>query len=261
MAKERIQKIIAKAGIASRRKAEAFITDSRVRVNGKLVTELGTKADINQDTITVEGYGRLNPEPLVYILLHKPIHIISTAHDPEGRPTVLEVIEKTRAMGKRSYEGELPRIYPVGRLDFDAEGLILLTNDGEFANQMTHPRYHVPRTYAVRIGGTPDEKALERLRKGVRLQNENGTFTKPTAPAEAQITKRGSSNAWLELTIFEGRNHQVKRMCLAIGQTVSRLIRTEFGGIEIGEMPPGAWRFLTPDEVHGLKNWKKGVSK
>jgi pseudouridine synthase len=164
-------------------------------------------------------------------------------------------------MGKRSYEGELPRIYPVGRLDFDAEGLILLTNDGDFANQMTHPRYHVPRTYAVRIGGTPDSKALERMRRGLRLQNPDGSFTRPTSPAEVQITKRGSSNAWLEMTIFEGRNHQVKRMCLAIGQTVNRLIRTEFGGIDIGEMPPGAWRFLTPDEVHGLKHWKKGVSK
>ncbi|MBT6176967.1 MAG: rRNA pseudouridine synthase [Deltaproteobacteria bacterium] len=261
MAKERIQKIIAKAGIASRRKAETFITDGRVRVNGKLVTELGTKADLKHDNITVEGYGRLNPEPLVYILLHKPIHVISTAHDPEGRATVLEVIEKTRAMGKRSYEGELPRIYPVGRLDFDAEGLILLTNDGDFANQMTHPRYHVPRTYAVRIGGTPDDRALERMRRGVRLQNPDGSFTRPTAPAEVQITKRGSSNAWLEMTIFEGRNHQIKRMCLAIGQTVNRLIRTDFGGVEIGEMQPGAWRFLTPDEVHGLKNWKKGVSK
>lgn len=259
MAKERIQKIIAKAGIASRRKAETFITDGRVRVNGKLVTELGTKADLNQDNITVEGYGRLNPEPLVYILLHKPIHVISTAQDPEGRPTVLEVIEKTRAMGKRSYEGELPRIYPVGRLDFDAEGLILLTNDGDFANQMTHPRYHVPRTYAVRIGGTPDERALDRMRKGLRLQNPDGSFTRPTAPAEVQITKRGSSNAWLEMTIFEGRNHQIKRMCLAVGQTVNRLIRTDFGGVEIGDMQPGAWRFLSPDEVHGLKNWKKGV--
>lgn len=257
MAQERIQKLIAQAGIASRRKAEAFITDGRVKVNGKKVTELGSKADPQQDEIWVEGYGRISAEPLVYLLLHKPIHVISTVKDPEGRTTVLDVLEKTRAVGRRRFEGELPRIYPVGRLDFDAEGLILLTNDGDFANQMTHPRHHVPRTYAVRVRGTPDEKALDRLRRGVRLKNENGSLTRPTAPAEAQVTKTGGANAWLELTIFEGRNHQVKRMCDAVGHACNRLVRIDFGGVPIGELPPGAWRFLSPEEVLSLKNWEK----
>ncbi len=258
MAKERLQKLIARAGIASRRKAEEYITDGRVKVNGKRVTELGTKADPQQDKVEVEGYGLLRDEPCVYILLHKPIHVISTVQDPEGRTTVLDIIDRTRAVGHRAHEGELPRVYPVGRLDFDAEGLILLTNDGDFANRMTHPKHHVPKTYAVRVRGIPEPKNLERLRAGVKLKNEDGSLTRPTAPAEVTITKTGASNAWLELTIFEGRNHQVKRMCQAIGHPVNRLIRTDFGGIPIGEMPAGAWRFLTPDELDHLSKWKLG---
>ena len=259
MAKERLQKLIARAGIASRRKAEQYITDGRVRVNGKRVTELGTKADPQRDTVEVEGYGTLRDEPCVYMLLHKPIHVISTVKDPEGRTTVLDVIERSRAVGQRAFEGELPRVYPVGRLDFDAEGLILLTNDGDFANRMTHPKHHVPKTYAVRVRGIPEAKSLERLRAGVRLKNEDGSLTRPTAPAEVTITKTGSSNSWLELTIFEGRNHQVKRMCQAIGHTVNRLIRIDFGGIPIGELPAGAWRFLTPGEIDHLSRWKAGI--
>jgi 23S rRNA pseudouridine2605 synthase len=255
MPTERLQKILAQAGVASRRAAEKMISDGRVRVNGETVRELGSKADLGKDEIEVEGWGKLRREPLVYIALHKPTKVVSTVSDPEGRNTVLQVIEQTRAVGKRRFEGELPRVYPVGRLDFDAEGLILLTNDGELTNLLTHPSRHVPKTYMVKVRGTPDEKALARLSKGVRLRNEDGTLSTPTAPAEVRLVKTGASNSWLELTIFEGRNHQVKRMCDAVGHMANRLIRIDFGGIALDPLPAGAWRFLTQDEIQRLKRW------
>jgi 23S rRNA pseudouridine2605 synthase len=258
MAEERLQKILAQAGIASRRAAEQYVTDGRVRVNGKIVRELGAKADPKKDKIEVQGHGALAPEPLVFIALHKPLHVVSTVRDPEGRTTVLQVLQKSRAVGARRFEGDLPRVYPVGRLDFDAEGLLLLTNDGDLAHLLTHPRSHVPKTYMVKVRGIPEDKDLERLRRGVRLKSLDGRATRATAPADVQVVKKGASNSWLEVTVFEGRYHQVKRMCEAIGHFAIRLVRTDFGGIALDDLPPGAWRLLTSAEVDRLRRWQRG---
>ncbi len=252
---QRLQKILARAGVASRRAAETMITDGRVRVNGHVVSELGAKADTQKDTVEVDGIGVLRAEPLVYIALHKPVHVVSTVHDPEGRTTVLQLLEQSRAYGPRQCEGELPRVYPVGRLDFDAEGLMLLTNDGDMAQAMLHPRHHVPKTYMVKVRGRPDARALQRMRTGLRMRNDDGTWSRPTAPAEVSVAKEGSTNTWLELTIAEGRNHQVKRMCEAIGHFAIRLIRTDFGGIPLGTLPPGGWHFLGPADLDLLRSW------
>lgn len=255
MVEERLQKILAQAGIASRRKAESFITDGRVRVNGKIVRELGSRADLQSDQIEVEGYGQLEIEPLVYIALHKPEKVICTLLDPERRQTVLDLILQSRARGKgRAFEGgNMPRVYPVGRLDFDAEGLVLLTNDGALANRLIHPSGHVPKTYMVKVKGRPDERDLERLRCGVRLPNPGGGFTRRTKPADVVVAKHSAANTWIEITLFEGRHHQIKRMCQVIGRRVIRLIRTEFGGIQVDPLPPGAWRFLAKAEVESLR--------
>lgn len=259
MATERLQKILARAGIASRRAAEQYILDGRVKVNGKRVTELGTKADPDTDRIEVDGHGALEGEPMAYIAMYKPPTVITTLADPEGRQTIKDLLEMSRAEGGRQFEGGLPRVFPIGRLDFDAEGLVLLTNDGELSNQLLHPRHHVPKTYVVKVRGRPEERQLERLKKGVRLrEEEEGRSSRRTAPAEVSIVKEGPSNTWLELTIFEGRKHQVKRMFDAIGHRVVRLIRTHFAGIALGELPPGGWRFLTKAEVAMLKAWHKG---
>jgi 23S rRNA pseudouridine2605 synthase len=255
MPQERLQKILARAGVASRRAAESYITEGRVRVNDVVVDTLGAKADPQRDKIEVQGLGILKAEPLVYIAMHKPPYVVSTVRDPEGRMTVMDVIRKSRATGKRQYEGDLPRLYPVGRLDFDAEGLILLTNDGALTQKLLHPKFHAPKTYVVKIEGRPEETTLQRLREGVRLKQEDGSRSRPTAPAEVRLVKKSPANTWVEVTVIEGRNHLIKRMFEAIRHQVLRLIRVDFGGVEIGDLPTGAWRFLTPDEVHTLKHW------
>ena len=238
MAPERLQKIIAQAGIASRRAAEQIIVDGRVRVNGQVVRELGAKADIAHDTVEVDGQGALQKEPHVYIALYKPVFVVSTVSDPEGRTTVVQLLEESRAQGARRFEGQMPRVYPVGRLDFDAEGIILLTNDGDLAQTLLHPRCHVPKTYMVKVRGRPNYDALDRLRHGVRLLQDDGRWSRPTAPADVRVVKEGRTNTWLEMTIFEGRNHQVKRMCDAVGHFAIRLIRVDFGGIALDPLPP-----------------------
>ena len=255
MASERLQKILAAAGIASRRAAERFIRDGRVKVNGAVVSTLGSKADPRTDRIEVEGHGVLEPEPQVYIAMHKPTGVVTTLDDPEGRPTVMSVINRSRAVGTKQHEGNLPRVFPVGRLDWDAEGILLLTNDGELANALLHPRHHVPKTYVVKIKGRPEAEALRRLTKGVRLKLEEGGLSRPTAPAEVRVIRESPANTWLELTIHEGRHHQIKRMCEAVGHFVIRLIRIEFGGIGLDPLPAGAWRFLTNTEIKRLKAW------
>lgn len=262
MPQERLQKIIAQAGLASRRNAEKYITDGRVRVNGSIIRELGSKADPQRDEIHVEGHGFISAQAKVYLAVYKPPKVMSTTNDPEGRQTVMELIQASRASGHRQFEGELPRVFPVGRLDWDAEGLLLMTNDGELANSLIHPKHHVPKVYAVKVRGKPDAKTLERLRQGVRLRNEDGSWSGKTLPAEVQITKEGRSNTWLELTLFEGKNHQVKRMCESIGHPLSRLIRIDFGGITLEQLPPGGWRFLSSGEVESLKVWvQKNAAK
>ena len=253
---DRLQKLIAQAGIASRRASEQFILDGRVKVNGKIVKELGSKADLSKDTIEVEGYGTIAKQPLVYIAMHKPVHVVTTMSDPLKRQTVHDLLNLSRAQGKRQFEGELPRIFPVGRLDYETEGLLLMTNDGDLSDRMLKPKYHVPKTYQVKVKGRPIEKAIERLRKGVRLLDKNGRPSRrPTRPAEVTVTKRSPANTWLEMTIFEGRNRQIRRMCDAIGHMSIRIVRTEFGPISLDPLPPGAWRFLTKPEVNQLKTW------
>jgi pseudouridine synthase len=256
MGSERLQKILAAAGVASRRAAEKIITDGRVKVNGEVVRELGAKADTATDRIEVAGFGVIKREPLVTIALYKPPGVVTTVSDPEGRPTVLGILHQSRAVGRRRHEGHLPRVYPVGRLDFDAEGLLLLTNDGELSQVLMHPKHHVPKTYVVKVKGKPAPKQLERLRRGVRLKEKSGRLSaRPTLPAEVQVRKHSRLNTWLELTIVEGRHHQVKRMCQAIGHPVIRLIRTELGGIPVEPLQPGQWRFLTMPELGRLRGW------
>ena len=255
---ERLQKILAQAGIASRRAAEKYITEGRVRVNGEVVSELGAKADPQNDTIEVDGYGAVTAEPLVYVAIHKPIHVVTTLKDPEKRQTIIDVLEMSRATGRKSFEGNMPRVFPVGRLDFDAEGLLVLTNDGALSNDLLHPRFHVPKTYVVKVKGRPDPRQLDRLRRGVRLREEDGTTSRPTAAAEITVVRESPANTWLEVIIHEGRHHQVKRMFEAIGTQVIRLIRTEFGGIELGDLDVGHWRFLTEGEVELLRAWRAG---
>jgi 23S rRNA pseudouridine2605 synthase len=255
MATERLQKILAAAGVASRRAAERYIRDGRVKVNGETVDTLGSKADPKQDRIEVQGWGVIEAEPLVYIAMHKPAGVVTTVDDPEGRPTVMTVLGRSRALGSKQHEGNMPRVYPVGRLDYDAEGILLLTNDGELANALLHPKHHVPKTYVVKVKGRPEPAAIHRLEKGVRLKLEEGGLSRPTAPADVRVIRESPSNTWLELVITEGRTHQVKRMCEAVGHFAIRLIRIDFGGIGLDPLPAGGWRFLTNVEIKHLKNW------
>ncbi|MEK6599927.1 MAG: pseudouridine synthase [Deltaproteobacteria bacterium] len=232
--------MIARAGIASRRKAEEMILEGLVTVNRQVVTELGTKADPEKDRITVDGRALSHAQEKsekVYILLNKPKGYISTVSDPQGRPTVIDLVKKIKT-----------RIFPVGRLDYDAEGALLFTNDGELANKLIHPKYHIPKKYLVKVSDAPDQKDIAKLKRGVYLEDGR------TLPAEAKFIKATKTNSWIELTVYEGRNRLVKKMCFAIGHSVLKLQRTEFAGIKLGSLKPGDFRTLTMDEVERLKN-------
>jgi 23S rRNA pseudouridine2605 synthase len=232
---ERIQKILARGGIASRRAAEQLITSGRVRVNGRIVTELGAKADPRRDRVEVDGK-RVVAEQLVYVVLHKPRGVVSTMSDPEGRPTVRELLGEAGG-----------RVFPVGRLDFATSGILLCTNDGEMADGLLHPRKAVPKTYVVKVKGamTPDD--LDVWRNGVRL--EDGV----TLPAQAKMLRHEGDKTWIELTIKEGRNQQIRRMGEATGFPVMRLARVAFAGIDLEGLAPGRWRSMTRDELLQLK--------
>lgn len=232
---ERIQKILSQAGIASRRAAEDLIREGRVRLNGKVILELGTKADPTKDRITVDGRAAL-PRKLHYVAYHKPVGVVSTMSDPEGRPAIGDVVR-----------GLKDRLFPVGRLDFESSGLVLLTNDGDLAQRLTHPRYQVPKVYRVKVRGRPDESALERLRSGVRL--EDGM----TAPAEVQVESVLPNKARLRIVLREGRQRQVRRMCEAVGHPVERLSRVAIGPLRLGSLPVGETRDLTPRELLALR--------
>jgi 23S rRNA pseudouridine2605 synthase len=234
---ERLQKILSQAGVASRRAAEQLMRDGRVTVNGMTGTELGTKADAARDDIRVDGRRIAVARRLRYILLNKPRGYVTTRSDPQRRPTVLDLV------GAREY------IYPVGRLDFDTEGLILLTNDGDLAARLTHPRHGVPRIYEARVLGVPDDRDLQRLSKGIAIDGRR------TAPASVRLlpVRRGTNEATLVLTIREGRNRQVKKMCEAIGHPVTRLKRVAIGPIRDVKLKTGEWRELTDEEVRRLE--------
>jgi len=244
MALERLQKLIATAGIASRRHAEELITSGRVSVNGKTVTELGTKADAAVDHIKVNGK-LINPllraREKLYVLLNKPKGYLSSVSDAEGRPLVVDLLPPS-----------LGRLHPVGRLDFNTEGLLLLTNDGEFTNFITAARNRVEKVYEVKIKGTPSEEAIDRLRRGVTL--EDGTRTAP-----AQITKLEDTgtNSWYEIMLHQGRNQQIRRMFDLIGHSVVKLKRVRIGSLQTGGLKPGEWRPLRGDEVSRLLKPKR----
>jgi len=236
MQAERLQKILSKAGITSRRKAEELIVQGRVSVNGRVVSELGTKAVLGKDAICVDGKAIKPRTEKVVVAVFKPRNCVTTLHDPQGRPTVADLVKSISV-----------RVYPVGRLDYDAEGLLLMTNDGELAHRLQHPRYKVPKTYLVKVRGHPPEEALARLQQGIAL--EDGI----TAPAELLLLEDDKKATWLSLTLREGRNHQVKRMCAAVGCPVLKLRRTHIGPVDLGTLQPGRSRRLKTKEVRALR--------
>ncbi|HKD86481.1 MAG TPA: pseudouridine synthase [Terriglobales bacterium] len=256
MPAERLQKIIAAAGIASRRKAEELIANGFVSVNGQIVTALGTKADPERDHIKVNGKLLHGPERHVYLLLHKPKGYVTTVTDPEGRPKVLDLVRGISA-----------RVYPVGRLDYLSEGLLLLTNDGELAQKLTHASSHVPKTYLVKVSGRPSAEQIERLRRGIALPAERAPLKTPagepvsqqrrrseavrTAPARIQML-REAENPWYEVTLIEGRNRQIRRMFEEIGHHVEKIRRVRYGPLTL-DVEPGKFRHLTSREVEQLK--------
>ncbi|MBC7912236.1 MAG: rRNA pseudouridine synthase [Pyrinomonadaceae bacterium] len=236
---ERLQKLIATAGIASRRHAEEMISAGQVTVNGQVVTELGTKADPAHDHIKVRGK-LINPlletREKIYVLLNKPRGYLSSVADPEDRPLVTQLVPQS-----------LGRLHPVGRLDFNTEGLLLLTNDGDFTNFITAARNRVRKVYEVKVKGVPPESAIERLQKGIRL--DDGVRT---APAEIKKIDESDANSWFEVVLHEGRNQQIRRMFDAIGHSVTKLRRVRIGFLTDEQLPPKHWRFLAPAEVTKL---------
>lgn len=238
----RLQKILSAAGIASRRAAEELIQQGRVTVNGATVTELGSKADPQTDDIRVDGRRVRAAVRRRYILLNKPRGYIATRSDPQRRPTVIDLLAQH---GVREY------VYPVGRLDFDSEGLLLLTSDGDLAARLTHPRHGVEREYIVQVRGVPDRRALDRLSRGLVIDGRR------TAPAEVRLRKvidvAGGSQAVVSLVVREGRNRQVRKMCEEVGHPVVRLRRARIGPIADSRLKPGQFRDLTPREIAALK--------
>jgi 23S rRNA pseudouridine2605 synthase len=235
---ERLQKILARAGVASRREAERWILAGRVTVNGTVVRKLGSQADAAKDAVKVDGK-RIKPAPgPIYYALHKPPGILTTIHDPEKRPDLSSLTTRL---------GEKQRVFPVGRLDFNSSGLLLLTNDGDLAQRLTHPRFGVKKIYRVKLSECPNEDDLSLVRKGIRL--EDGM----TAPARVKIVEKLKRNAWIEIEIHEGRNRQVRRMFAALGYFVEKLIRIRVGPVSLGPLAPGALRPLSQAEVKALK--------
>ena len=245
---ERLQKLIAAAGITSRRHAEELITSGRVTVNGKVVEALGAKADPETDHIKVNGR-LINPllqlRERVYVVLNKPKGYLSSLSDPKGRPLVTDLVP-----------GALGRLHPVGRLDFNTEGLLLLTNDGDFTNYITAARNNIPKVYRVKVKGIPSEHAIRRLRSGIRLDDGNRT-----APAQIEPLQKTQTNAWFEVTLHEGRNQQVRRMFDAIGHSVLKLSRVSIGPIDDAKLQTGEWRMLTPPEVKRFYRPKTSTRK
>lgn len=246
MPAERLQKIIAAAGMTSRRKAEELISQGRVTVNGQVVTELGSKADPERDHIKVDGKLLRAAERHVYLLLNKPKGYVTTLSDPEGRPTVMDLVK---------HVGE--RIYPVGRLDYASEGLLLMTNDGELANFLTRAASHVPKTYLVKISGQASQEDIDKLRHGIRIGSRpgmHGTQAVRTAPAQVRIV-REAENPWYEVTLIEGKNRQIRRMFEEIGHHVEKIKRVRYGPLAL-DVEPGQFRELAPQEIASLRKGK-----
>ena len=240
---ERLARYLAQAGIASRRHVEELIAAGRVQVNGVTVTMQGTRIHPEHDTVLVDGKTIQAPTRHVYLLLHKPVGYITTAHDPQGRLTVLDLLPP---------ELRNLRVYPVGRLDIDTSGLLLLTNDGDFAQHLTHPRYSMQKHYQALVQGCPSESALALLRSGVTITEDKGRSHK-TAPAQVQLLHKTGTDCWLALTIHEGRKRQVRRMLAVIGHPVLELKRVGIGPLALGDIPVGKWRYLTQKEMQALQ--------
>ena len=234
----RLPKAIAQSGVTSRRKADEWVLEGRVTVNGRLITTPSTMVDPETDHIKVDGKRIRQPQKSVYLLLNKPRGVVSTLSDPEGRPTVVDLVKGIKG-----------RVFPVGRLDFNTEGLLLFTNDGELAQRLLHPKYEVERVYLVKIKGAPPRlKDFERLINGVKVDPK-----KPPAKASAKIYRKLKANTWLEMTLKEGRNREVRRICERMGYTVLALRRVRFGPLEIKDLPVGRCRPLTDKELELLK--------
>lgn len=234
----RLNKYMADCGVDSRRGCDKIILEGRVRVNNKLVNELGFMVNEDNDTVKVDGKKIVLQSKNVYIMLHKPKGYVTTVKDDKERKTVMELVDVKL------------RVYPVGRLDFDTEGLLILTNDGDMTYKLTHPKYEVTKKYVARVEGEITEQDLEQLRKGVEIDG------KKTAPAKAKLVEKYDNGCKVELTIHEGRNHQVKKMFEAIGKTVAFLKRTEMGEIRLGGLGRGKWRYLNDKEIAYLKELK-----
>jgi len=241
---ERLQKIIAHAGVASRREAESMIRSGRVTVNGQVVTELGSKADVEHDHVKVDGKLITRKETHRYILLYKPKEVMTTVEDPQGRVTVIDLVRGIRE-----------RIYPVGRLDFHSEGLVLLTNDGDLAFKVSHPTHGSVKTYSVKVRGVPDERVIDKLRRGITLEG------KRTLPCEIERVKTtglrdDEGNSWFQVKLREGRTQQIRKMFKAMGHPVSKLRRVAIGPISDPKLTPGVWRELSEKEVKMLATMK-----
>ncbi|NWG21674.1 MAG: pseudouridine synthase, partial [Chloroflexi bacterium] len=235
MSAERLQKVLASAGIASRRDCEEYIADGRVMVNGKVVRVPGTRVDPENDEILVDGtpIGKIHHR--TYVMLHKPAGVVSTTDDPQGRPTVVDLVDLEQ------------RLFPVGRLDYDSEGLLLLTDDGELTQQLTHPSHQIEKEYRVLLNAVPSPDALRAWRTGVELDGA------PTAPAWVELIERVPEGAWVRVILHEGRKRQIREVARLLGYEVLRLIRVREGSLALGDLPSGTWRFLTDDEVDMLR--------
>ena len=235
MAVERLQKVLARAGVASRRKSEGFIRAGRVRVDGRIVTELGSTVDVQRSRIEVDGR-RVMAEPLVYLAWHKPRGVMSTLHDPEGRATVADYLR-----------GLSVRVVPVGRLDFHTSGIMLLTNDGELASKLSHPSTQAPKEYVAKVRGAVDDAKLEGWSESIVIEG------RATRPAEVRRLRQEGDKTWLSIVLREGRNRQIRRLGEVVGQQVTRLARVAYAGIVVDGLKPGQWRHLTVDELRDLK--------
>jgi 23S rRNA pseudouridine2605 synthase len=244
MALERLQKIMAAAGIASRRKSEELIAAGRVTINGQVASQLGSKADPERDHIRVDGRLLHGPERKLYLLLHKPRGYVTTVSDPEGRPTVMHLLREVGV-----------RLYPVGRLDYASEGLLLLTNDGALAQKLTHASSHVSKAYLVKVSGQPRPEDIRRLAEGITLPARRGERPTRTAPARISLAREGD-NPWYEVTLTEGRNRQIHRMFEQAGHRVEKIRRIRYGPLEL-DVPAGSYRHLTEAEVRKLMGNQK----
>lgn len=234
--RQRLNKIISMAGIASRRRADELISSGLVAVNGRVETGLGSKAIWGVDSITVGSEAVPDPPEKIYVMLHKPFAYVSTLRDPEGRPIIRDLIKDVKE-----------RIYPVGRLDFDSSGLLILTNDGELAYRLMHPRFRIPRTYKVTIEGSLSDVSVEILRKGVSLDDG------PTGAAHVKVIERRQDRSVVRITIFEGRSREIRRMFEAVGHKTIHLIRIGYGSLHVGDLKVGKYRHLKDSEVRSLR--------